>query len=526
MSWIREFLEFSASLSILDKDDPSFVKQALDHASIDSKEKQLGFARMFNKYRAFTPELLNDIENEQLLNKAEISDLQTSFRLADLTQSDFSVVKAIKESFDVRTPEAIRSIAKHSEQDWIAFVKDKHHAGEIKLPFHLADAALEQKIPEDEMFAKTLSRQLSDAFPTAAWSGGLERALDNCGGNALQHGETIKSFLDVHQNFEFMTTPVDEFLENGIHPDFRNHTKDDSFRIELKAIQRVMKLSPTFESTDVLLADKLHSAQQIYRIGKSEFVRRYADKPGFTKVSAESAWNKAADTHAATVTILAELNSHDERSLPMALKTGSDAVSNFPNWKNLFQAGDYCECEHCRSVLSPAAYFADLLMFLRDRKAKNPASTVKDVLFDRRADLGFLELNCDNALTPLPYIDVVCEVLEGVVADGENDTELTGLISIPADPDTARTAVETALTAVGISLGAGFSLSQVNPSDPDRWVVHGEDITCLLKKKASPNFFVEILRNTKASAAELRSYPQYVNPKAYEKLREAKYPSS
>ena len=66
----------------------------------------------------------------------------------------------------------------------------------------------------------------------------------------------------------------------------------------------------------------------------------------------------------------------------------------------------------------------------------------------------------------------------------------------------------------------------MNPSDPDRWVAHGDDVTYLLKKKATPNFFAEILRNTKASAAELRAYPQYVNPKAYKKLREAKYPLS
>ena len=115
----------------------------------------------------------------------------------------------------------------------------------------------------------------------------------------------------------------------------------------------------------------------------------------------------------------------------MALKNSNEALSTFPNWNNLFKTGDLCECEHCRSVLSPAAYFADLLMFLKDRKAKLPAAwrsqPVKDILFDRRPDLGFLELNCENALTPLPYIDVVCEVLEDVVdAAGENDLELPG----------------------------------------------------------------------------------------------------
>lgn len=49
-------------------------------------------------------------------------------------------------------------------------------------------------------------------------------------------------------------------------------------------------------------------------------------------------------------------------------------------------------------------------------------------------------------------------------------------------------------------------------------------MTYLLKKKAGANFFAEILRNTKGSAAELRANPQYVNPRAHKKLREAKYP--
>ena len=181
-------------------------------------------------------------------------------------------------------------------------------------------------------------------------------------------------------------------------------------------MQRVFKLAPTFEATDALLADDLHSAQQIYRLGESEFVRRYAGRPGFTAESARLAWNRAADTHAAVLTVVADLKALDAEGLPLALQNGNEALATFPNWDNLFTAGDLCECEHCRSVLSPAAYFADLLMFLKDRKAMNPGTaSVKDILFGRRPDLGFLELNCDNALTPLPYIDVVCEVLEDVV---------------------------------------------------------------------------------------------------------------
>ena len=222
-----------------------------------------------------------------------------------------------------------------------------------------------------------------------------------------------------------------------------------AFRLEVKAVQRVFKLAPTFEATDALLADDLHSAQQIYRLGESEFVRRYAGRPGFTAESARLAWNRAADTHAAVLTVVADLKALEAEALPLALQNGNEALSTFPNWNNLFKTGDLCECEHCRSVLSPAAYFADLLMFLKDRKATNPAdpTSVKDILFSRRPDLGFLELNCDNALTPLPYIDVVCEVLEDVVAAGENDLELPGFTAMPADPVAAKAAVAAAFAA-------------------------------------------------------------------------------
>src|SRR5690606_2697773 len=121
------------------------------------------------------------------------------------------------------------------------------------------------------------------------------------------------------------------------------------------------------------------------------------------------------------------------------------------------------------------------------------------------------------------YIDVVCEVLEDAVAAGENDLELPGFTAMPADPVAAKAATATAFESQNINLGADFSLSQIDATS-DRWVAHGDGVTYLLKKKTTPNFFAEILRNTKASAAELRAYPQYVNPQAYAKLRAAKYP--
>lgn len=530
--WVDVFAKFVASRTVNGAGKPTFVKSALEEAGITGAKKQETFARLFNEHKALTPELLDALGKNRSFKKTEIADLRTSFGLAELTRGDFSVVKMLKEQFDIRRPEQIRTVAKQSEMEWVRLVKAKHRAGEITLPLEVGTIAGQGKLPTTEVYGKMLARQFREAFPTMAFAGGLQRAIQNGGAHGLRHAQALAGFLERHDDFELSSTPVDDFLKTRIVPADRALTRDDAFRLELKAVQRVFKLAPTFEGTDALLADDLHSAQKIYRMGESEFVRRYAERAGFTADSARHTWNRAADTHAAVLTIVADLKALDAEGLPAVLKNGNAALSTFPNWNNLFKAGDLCECEHCRSVLGPAAYFADLLMFLKDRKSVKPSlnpgdpiPSVKDILFNRRPDLGFLELNCDNALTTLPTIDVVCEVLEDVVAAGENDLELPGFIVIPADPVAAKAAVAAAFAAQNISLGDDFSLSKVNPSDPDRWVAHGDDVTYLLKKKVpSPNFFAEILRNTKASAAELRAYPQYVNPKAYEKLRAAKYP--
>lgn len=548
--WVEAFLKFTASHAVSGAAKPTFVKLALEHASIEGAEKQEKFARLFNEHKALTPELLATLEKDKSFKKTEIADLQTSFQLTELTRGDFSVVKMLKEEFDVRQPEKIRTLAKKSESEWVSLVKEKHAAGEIKLPIEVGEIAGQIEFPAAEVYGKTLERQFREAFPTTAFAGGLERAIQKGGAHGLRHAEALGRFLDGHENFELLNTPVDDFLQDHAQPDFRALAEDENFKLEVKAVQRVFKLAPTFEATDAMLADGVHSAQMAYRMGESEFVRSYADRPGFTKESAELAWNRAADTYAGVLTLYGDLISLNVEGLPESLKNGNEVLSTFPNWNNLFKTGDFCECEHCRSVLGPAAYFADLLMFLKDRKSKKlkpdgiKQYSTKDILFARRSDLGFLELNCANGLTRLPYIDVVCEVLENAVdAARENDLELKVLAAAPGvDLETAfKKVFKDAFTDLlndgkeKIELGDNFSFSQVNPIQS---VVHTDNVTYLLEKRArllpqpfarihareTTSLFAEILRNTKASAAELRAYPQYVNPKAYGKLKSARYP--
>jgi len=534
--WVEAFLKFVAGWVVSPPDKPTFIKLALEHARIKDAKKQGKFSRLFNEYKALTPELLRALEKNRSFSKAEIADLRTTFRLVELTQSDFSVVRMLKEQFKVREPGKIRTLAKQSEGEWVKLIKAKHRAGEIKLPLDVNKVVGKMKFPAAELYGKMLEKRFREAFPTAAFTGGLERAISNGGAKGLKHADKLRRFLRKHEEFEFLNTPIEEFLKTKLSRDLAALGKDEQFKLELKAVQRVFKLTMNYEAMDILLADHMHSAQKVYRMGETEFVRNYSNKPGFNPENAHLVWRRAADTHAAVMTIVGDLNSLEATGMPIALRTGNEVVSNFPNWNNLFKTGDLCECEHCKSVLGPAAYFTDLLMFLKDRKAKDQTVTVKDILFSRRPDLGFLELNCENALTTIPYVDVVCEVLERAIdRSGDNDLILTGF-TMPVDEAARTGCVVNALKAAFTDLandgkekvdpGNNISLSQVDPSDANRWVVHGDNATYLLKKNGNAVFFAELQPNTKASAAELRAYPQYVNPKAYEKLRSAKYPQA
>ncbi|MDO8948376.1 MAG: neuraminidase-like domain-containing protein [Desulfocapsaceae bacterium] len=538
--WISDFIEYVSRqvVGAGDADTATFAKLAMVDAGITNIDKQQKFARLFYQHRKFTAALAEELNKDESFKPSEIADIHTSYRIAELTNSDYSAVKVIKKEFDIRQPDAIRNLAKKSEKDWIQLVEKNFKTGEMALPFGIA-APAEMSAQQTELYGKELARQFQEAFPTTAYLGRLEQGLrEGLKKPALRHADTLQKFLNENSDFEFLHTSIDGYFQAESGPDLTAYRDNTDFHLELKAVQRVFKVAPSYEATNTLLADGLHSGQKIYRMGKSKFVQIYKEKPGFNKKTAIQAWNKAANTHAAVISLVSELKAWEQVGDIAALNIGNDAVSGFPNWETLFHSGDSCDCVPCRSVLSPAAYFTDLLMFLKDRDSNDGILTVKDILFKRRADLGNLELNCDNALTHLPYIDVACEVLEDVVDGADsNDLELRGLVTIPADTDKAKAAVEKAFQDAfkdiankdreKNELGGRFELSQVKPSDPDRWVVHGDGATYLLKKEApSHHFFAKILRNTKASAAELRAYPQYLNPLAYDKLKNASYPMS
>ena len=54
---------------------------------------------------------------------------------------------------------------------------------------------------------------------------------------------------------------------------------------------------------------------------------------------------------------------------------------------------------------------------------------VQDILFDRRPDIANIKLNCENTNTPLPYIDLVNEILENAIPPADSDFSYQSTLS-------------------------------------------------------------------------------------------------
>ncbi|MCY1012054.1 neuraminidase-like domain-containing protein [Nannocystis pusilla] len=65
-----------------------------------------------------------------------------------------------------------------------------------------------------------------------------------------------------------------------------------------------------------------------------------------------------------------------------------------------------------QSVLGPAAYFTDLMHFLKLRHYGGLNLSLHGLLNVARPELKYIDLNCKNSDTPVPTIDLIIEVLE------------------------------------------------------------------------------------------------------------------
>jgi hypothetical protein len=529
-AWMRSFRALAAAgTGAAASGRVAGVQKTLELAGLPADKRQA----VLNAYleAPSRAEAIDRLRKDKVLDARQLQAVDTHLALNDMTLGDTELAATLISSrrIDPQDPQALRKVARLSASDWEQTFKQ---AG-IEAPAYLAGDTPDKK---RENYAKLLGMQFQRAFPTAAFAAGLERDLKtprgDSGGQATKamgrQAPKLLQFLDDNPAFELAATGVDRYLKEKAGPGTIELARDPEFARQLKATQRVYKIAPSYDATNTLMADGLHSAQKIYRQGKQAFVSKYSGKPGFDPAIAADTWERAADTHAAVMAIVGDLVATTNANGVYALDSGSDAVADFPNLTNLFGNGDACDCEQCRSVFGAAAYLADGLMYLESRTASDGVTSVKTTLFDRRPDLGLIELTCPNTNTTLPYVDLACEVLEDRVAPWK-------LFDLPAalapnfvkGPANAAVRAAFAAAAPPITLTATAMVSDVDHLGG--WVIRDHDRQgdhTWRVRPAGGQLEVAILRQTRGTAEELAANPEYVNEAAYQVLAAAHYPMS
>lgn len=310
-------------------------------------------------------------------------------------------------------------------QDWLALV------AKTGTPPNTAGETPTDKIRN---YAISLQQTLERAFPTQAITTGL---------SATQPNSDLTTFFNNSPNFVF-TSNIDRYLQDNAGSAFTGISNVTAVTQQIKRMQRLYRLTPDVgrvEAITALSTAGLSSAQSIVHMGREQFTKSLGTALGGTSI-AESIYAKADQTTAMALTIFGQYSTSLNSLTPAVIHTTTTQTTtqttptetSIPTWQTLFGSLSFCACEDCRSVYSPAAYLVDLLEFLKKQpaieirngipitpKVPEPDGTTRDknaldVLFENRSDIGDIELSCDNTNTEMPYIDLVNEILENVVA--------------------------------------------------------------------------------------------------------------
>ena len=288
--------------------------------------------------------------------------------------------------------------------------------------------------------------------------------------DSLRHALTTRPDTDTNlgrflantANLDLYWTNIDAYLGERREAALAGIAADDHEAVvtRVKRIQRLLRVSPRADHVRVLDAAGFDSALSIARTPKRRFQQRFVATVEQLKDALDDAYvvqatatdEEGGESRTATLMMMNSTappdaiadQIHDSAVSASAFhlqqfmnlqtsfqlwpgaiggtaelqkKLKEEAFKEMPSLATLFGSQSFCDCEHCRSVYSPAAYLADLLHFLDDLTKNKDGSlahakpvdapTPIGELLRRRSDIAHVPLTCENTNTPLPYVDLV-----------------------------------------------------------------------------------------------------------------------
>ncbi len=366
------------------------------------------------------------IEAEGILTAIQRDAVKQVFQLSAITQKHLPLISILHPGIS-----SIEDLTGYTRADWLGFI---NQAG-VGLPNYPEDELTPELIDD---YADALLLAVADSFPGSLYVKLL--SPDNA-------GPALLDFADNNPTYDISNTSPVKYIHDNPEALTGLANPDQSVK-ELHRAKRLFHLTGNYDkaATSKVLADnELDSATKITSLGKRTFVKKYAAQLGGIKET-EKIYNTAVKRAAASVALLATYNSGVNTLSTNVFHDGPDISQNtLPDLEKLFGSQDFCDCEHCRSSFSPAAYLVDVLTFIRNAENVSPDAqslSAWNYLKARRPEFEEIELTCKNTNTTLPYIDLVNEVLEHAVSPStgtiDRQTEGTSELLL-AEPDHINT---------------------------------------------------------------------------------------
>ena len=216
----------------------------------------------------------------------------------------------------------------------------------------------------------------------------------------------LNEFIKANEDQDLLAKDFSALADKPVRLNFGSLPREPILR-ELKALQRMLAVAENATYAQVLMRAGFYSSTQVALLTRETVM----EKTGLDYAEVEVLRGRALEQSGQVATAYFAILDAVQTKNMVTGAADIGKIQELDVLRKLFGNMDACECAHCLSVLSPAAYFVDLMYYI-ERFISQPEET-KRALSVRRPDLWALPLSCENTNTIVPALDIVNRVLEG-----------------------------------------------------------------------------------------------------------------
>ncbi|RDS83629.1 hypothetical protein DWU98_04675 [Dyella monticola] len=242
------------------------------------------------------------------------------------------------------------------------------------------------------------------------------------------------------ENPDFDVTTFD-FIANQTALHGKNISADSATAMAaLQSYQRLLELSDSQHVVYTLRQNGFHSAHQIAAMPAEQFVSRtshWLDGALASQVHARALDIKHKITHLWANLMAARGGSAFAQWRGATVDEDTlGEIQALPSYKDMFGNQNYCQCESCKSIFGPAAYYVDIMRITDRYVSKTNETTIPPgyALSERRHDLFTLPLSCATTNDLLPYLTIVNKTLAKHIAEESKQDDVARYLATTTYP--------------------------------------------------------------------------------------------